>query len=348
MISTPALVAPSAGAAFEARTVEHRDLRDDDVLIDIKFAGICHSDIHQVREEWGSAIFPMVPGHEIAGVVSAVGDGVTKYKVGDRVGVGCMVDSCGECEFCKDGEEQFCSKGAVMTYNGKGYDGEPTKGGYAQQVVVSERFAVGIPDGIELDVAAPLLCAGITVWSPLKRWGAGPGKKVAVIGLGGLGHMAVKLAAALGAEVSVLSRTDAKKDDGEALGATHYHATGDEGVLEEPQGQLRPHHQHGERGPADADLHRPAAPARRHRERRTPAGNYDFAPGAVVGGSRVVAGSNIGGIPATAEMLAFCAEHGIGATIEKISADEVDAAYDRVVAGDVRYRFVIDTATINA
>ena len=136
MISTPALVAPSAGAAFEARTVEHRDLRDDDVLIDIRFAGICHSDIHQVREEWGSAIFPMVPGHEIAGVVSAVGDGVTKYQVGDRVGVGCMVDSCGECEFCKDGEEQFCSKGAVMTYNGKGYDGEPTKGGYAQQVVV--------------------------------------------------------------------------------------------------------------------------------------------------------------------------------------------------------------------
>ena len=348
MISTPALVAPSAGAAFEARTVEHRDLRDDDVLIDVKFAGICHSDIHQVREEWGSAIFPMVPGHEIAGVVSAVGDSVTKYKVGDRVGVGCMVDSCGECEFCKDGEEQFCSKGAVMTYNGKGYDGEPTKGGYAQQVVVSERFAVGIPDGIELDVAAPLLCAGITVWSPLKRWGAGPGKKVAVIGLGGLGHMAVKLAAALGAEVSVLSRTDAKKGDGEALGATHYHATGDEGVLK------------GLKGSFDLIINTVSAdlpmqtyigllrPLGVIANVGLPAGNYDFAPGAVVGGSRVVAGSNIGGIAATAEMLAFCAEHGIGATIEKISADEVDAAYDRVVAGDVRYRFVIDTATINA
>jgi len=238
LISTPALVAPSAGAAFEARTVEHRDLRDDDVLIDIRFAGICHSDIHQVREEWGSAIFPMVPGHEIAGVVSAVGDGVTKHKVGDRVGVGCMVDSCGECEFCKDGEEQFCSKGAVMTYNGTGYDGQPTRGGYAQQVVVSERFAVGIPDGIELDVAAPLLCAGITVWSPLKRWGAGPGKKVAVVGLGGLGHMAVKLAAAMGAEVSVLSRTDAKRVDSEALGATSFHATGDEGVLQSLKGSF--------------------------------------------------------------------------------------------------------------
>ncbi|KRC91837.1 alcohol dehydrogenase [Terrabacter sp. Root85] len=348
MISTPALVAPSAGATFEARTVEHRDLRDDDVLIDIKFAGICHSDIHQVREEWGSAIFPMVPGHEIAGVVSAVGDGVTKYQVGDRVGVGCMVDSCGECEFCKDGEEQFCSKGAVMTYNGKGYDGEPTKGGYAQQVVVSERFAVGIPDGIELDVAAPLLCAGITVWSPLKRWGAGPGKKVAVIGLGGLGHMAVKLAAAMGAEVSVLSRTDAKKGDGEALGATHYFATGDEGVLK------------GLKGTFDIIINTVSAdlpmqtyigllrPLGVIANVGLPTGNYDFAPGAVVGGSRVVAGSNIGGIPATAEMLAFCAEHGIGASVETISADEVDAAYDRVVAGDVRYRFVIDTATINA
>ena len=346
MITTPALVAPSAGARFEARSIEHRDLRDDDVLIDIQFAGICHSDIHQVREEWGSAIFPMVPGHEIAGIVSAVGDGVTKHKVGDRVGVGCMVDSCGECEFCKDGEEQFCAKGAVMTYNGKGYDGEPTKGGYAQQVVVSERFAVGIPDGIELDVAAPLLCAGITVWTPLKRWGAGPGKKVAVIGFGGLGHMAVKIAAALGAEVSVLSRTDAKKDDGAALGAEHYHATGDEGVLASLKGSF------------DIIINTVSAdlpmqtyigllrPLGVIANVGLPSGNYDFAPGAVVGRSRVVAGSTIGGIPATQEMLEFCAAHGIGATVETISADEVDAAYDRVVAGDVRYRFVIDTSTI--
>ncbi|MCU1537761.1 MAG: alcohol dehydrogenase [Humibacillus sp.] len=346
MISTSALVAPSAGAAFEARTVEHRDLRDDDVLIDIKFAGICHSDIHQVREEWGSAIFPMVPGHEIAGVVSAVGDGVTLHKVGDRVGVGCMVDSCGECEFCKDGQEQFCSKGSVATYNGKGYDGEETKGGYAQQVVVSERFAVPVPDGIELDVAAPLLCAGITVWSPLERWGAGPGKKVAVIGLGGLGHMAVKLAAAMGAEVSVLSRTDAKKADGEELGATHYYATGDEGVLK------------GLKGTFDIIINTVSAdlpmqtyigllrPLGVIANVGLPANNYDFAPGAVIGGSRVVAGSNIGGIPATAAMLAFCAEHGIGATIETITADEVDEAYDKVVAGDVRYRYVIDTSSI--
>ena len=204
MSTTHALIAASAGAALEPGTIERRDLRDDDVQIDVKFAGICHSDIHQVREEWGQAIFPMVPGHEIAGIVSAVGPGVTRYQVGDRVGVGCMVDSCGECEFCKDGEEQYCTKGAVMTYNGTGYDGEKTMGGYSQQVVVSERFTLGIPEGIELDAAAPLLCAGITTYSPLKRWGAGPGKKVAVIGMGGLGHMAVKIAAALGAEVTVL------------------------------------------------------------------------------------------------------------------------------------------------
>jgi uncharacterized zinc-type alcohol dehydrogenase-like protein len=233
-----------------------------------------------------------------------------------------------------------------MTYNGKGYDGEPTKGGYAQQVVVSERFAVGIPDGIELDVAAPLLCAGVTVWSPLKRWGAGPGKKVAVIGLGGLGHMAVKIAAALGAEVSVLSRTDAKKDDGAALGATHYYATGDEGVLPSLRGTF------------DIIINTVSAnlpmqtyigllrPLGVIANVGLPSGNYDFAPGVVIGRSRVVAGSNIGGIPATQEMLEFCAAHGIGATVETISADEVDAAYDRVVAGDVRYRFVIDTSTI--
>jgi uncharacterized zinc-type alcohol dehydrogenase-like protein len=348
MIATPALVAPSPGAPFEARTVEHRDLRDDDVLIDVRYAGICHSDIHQVREEWGKAIFPMVPGHEIAGIVSAVGDGVTRYRVGDRVGVGCMVDSCGECEFCKDGEEQFCTKGAVMTYNGRGYDGEPTKGGYARQVVVSERFAVGIPDGIELDVAAPLLCAGITVWSPLRRWGAGPGTKVAVIGLGGLGHMAVKLAVALGADVSVLSRTDAKKDDGLALGATSYHATSDADVLRELRSSF------------DLIINTVSAdlpmqtylgllrPLGVMANVGLPTGRYELTPGAVVGGSRVLAGSTIGGIPATQEMLDFCAEHGIGATIETISADEVDGAYERVVAGDVRYRFVIDTATIPA
>jgi len=346
-ITTEAIVAETPGAPFTTRTIEHRDLRDDDIVIDIAYAGICHSDIHQVREEWGRSIFPMVPGHEIAGTVAAVGSAVTKYKIGDRVGVGCMVDSCGECEYCKDGEEQFCEKGAVMTYNGRGYDGDPTYGGYAKQVVVSERFAVRIPEGIGLDEAAPLLCAGITTWTPLKRWGAGPGKKVAVVGLGGLGHMAVKFAHALGAEVTVLSRTDAKKDDALALGADHYIATSDPSIFRANKRSF------------DLIINSVSAslPMSSYLAMLKPMGamvnvgippeNYDFAAGSVVSGSKVLAGSNIGGIPATQEMLDFAAAHNLGASIETIAADQVDAAYDRVVAGDVHYRFVIDTSTIS-
>ncbi|MDN5895096.1 MAG: NAD(P)-dependent alcohol dehydrogenase [Nocardioides sp.] len=346
MPSTTALQAPSAGAPFEVAEIPVRDLRDDDILIDVKYAGICHSDIHQVREEWGTAIFPMTPGHEIAGVVSSVGAGVSRYKVGDRVGVGCMVDSCGECEFCKDGEEQFCTKGAVMTYNGRGYDGEETKGGYSQQVAVSERFVCSIPEGVGLDEAAPLLCAGITTWAPLKRWGVGPGSKVAVVGLGGLGHMGVKFAVALDADVTVLSRSDAKADDSRALGAVAHVATAD------------PENLKALRGTFDVVLNTVSADLEVHRyisllrplgvfaNVGMPTEAWSIRPSAVVGGSRVVAGSNIGGIQATQDMLDFCAAKGIGASIETIGAGDVDAAYERVVAGDVRYRFVIDTATI--
>jgi uncharacterized zinc-type alcohol dehydrogenase-like protein len=345
---TPALVVDAAGGPLKPSTIERRALRDDDVQIDVAFAGICHSDIHQVREEWGKAIFPMVPGHEIAGIVSAVGPAVTRYQVGDRVGVGCMVDSCGECEFCKDGEEQYCTKGSVATYNGRGYDGESTMGGYSQQVVVSERFTLAIPEGIELDVAAPLLCAGITTYSPLRRWGAGPGKKVAVIGMGGLGHMAVKLAAAMGAEVTVLSRTLGKQEDGKRLGATHYFATQDEAtftsnastfdlIINTVSADL----------PMDSymSLLRPLGALVNV---GLPSKPYQIAPSSVVGGSRALAGSAIGGIAQTQEMLDFCADHHIGAEIEIIGADEVNQAYDRVVSSDVRYRFVIDTATISA
>ncbi len=346
MITTPALVTPSAGAPFEAREIEHRDLRDDDVLIDIEFAGICHSDIHQGREEWGEAIFPMVPGHEIAGVVAAVGGAVTGHQVGDRVGVGCMVDSCGECEYCKDGQENFCARGAVMTYNGRGYDDEPTMGGYAQKVVVQEKFVCRIPEGIELDEAAPLLCAGITTWSPLRRFQAGPGKKVAVVGLGGLGHMAVKLAVAMGAEVTVLSRSDAKKDDGLAMGASDYIAT--EGadlkalrssfdiIINTVSADLKISSYLSMLKPMGALVNVGLPP-----------GQVQFHPGALTGGTKIFAGSNIGGIPATQEMLNFCAEHGIGATVERISADQVDQAWDKAVAGEVRFRYVIDTATIS-
>ncbi|MFF7519314.1 NAD(P)-dependent alcohol dehydrogenase [Streptomyces pseudovenezuelae] len=346
MTTVAAYAAPAAKAPLERTTIERRAVREHDVLIDIKFAGICHSDIHQAREGWGEAIFPMVPGHEIAGIVSEVGSGVTRYKVGDRVGVGCMVDSCGECENCKAGIEQHCVKGNVPTYNGIGKDGEPTYGGYSEKVVVDENYVVRIPEGLSLDEAAPLLCAGITTYSPLTKWGAGPGKKVAVIGLGGLGHMGVKIAHALGAEVTVLSQSLRKKDDGLKLGADHYYATSDANTFKELAGSF------------DLILSTVSAP-------------LDFGAylsllktgGALVnvgapeepialnlfsliGGNKTLAGSMIGGIAETQEMLDFCAEHGIGAEIEVIAASEINEAYERVVNSDVRYRFVIDTATI--
>ena len=316
------------------------------MLIDIKFAGICHSDIHQAREGWGEAIFPMVPGHEIAGVVSEVGPGVTKYQVGDRVGVGCLVDSCRECENCKAGQEQHCTGGGVGTYNAIGKDGEPTYGGYSEKVVVDENFVVGIPEGLSLDEAAPLLCAGITTYSPLKRWGAAPGKKVAVIGLGGLGHIGVKIAHALGAEVTVLSQSLRKKDDGLKLGADHYYATSDESTFKELAGSF------------DLILSTVSAPLNFGAYLGLlKAGGALVNVGApeepvslnlfsLIGGSKTLAGSAIGGIAETQEMLDFCAAHGIGAEIELIAASEINEAYERVVNSDVRYRFVIDTATI--
>ncbi|MGV9887278.1 NAD(P)-dependent alcohol dehydrogenase [Streptomyces sp. NPDC003395] len=347
-MTTPvaAYAAPAPKAPLERTTIERRAVGEHDVLIDIKFAGICHSDIHQAREGWGEAIFPMVPGHEIAGVVAEVGSGVTKYKVGDRVGVGCMVDSCRECENCKAGQEQYCTKGMVGTYNAVGKDGEPTYGGYAQKIVVDEDFVVRIPDGLSLDVAAPLLCAGITTYSPLKHWGAGPGKKVAVLGMGGLGHMGVKIAHALGAEVTVLSQSLRKKDDGLRLGADHYHATSDPKTFEELAGTF------------DLILSTVSAPLDFNAYLSLlKAGGALVNVGApeepislnlfsVIGGGKTLAGSMIGGIAETQEMLDFCAEHGFGAEIELIRADQINEAYERVLNSDVRYRFVIDTATI--
>ncbi|MFV0133974.1 NAD(P)-dependent alcohol dehydrogenase [Streptomyces sp. HMX87] len=347
MTTVAAYAAPAAKAPLERTTIERRAVGEHDVLIDIKFAGICHSDIHQVREGWGEAIFPMVPGHEIAGVVSEAGPGVTKFAVGDRVGVGCMVDSCRECENCRAGQEQYCTgSGMVGTYNAIGKDGEPTHGGYSQKIVVDENYVVRIPEGIALDEAAPLLCAGITTYSPLKHWNAGPGKKVAVLGMGGLGHMAVKLAHALGAEVTVLSQSLRKKDDGLRLGADHYYATSDPATFEQLAGTfdlivstvsapldfgaylglLR----------TDGALVNVGAP-------EEPISLNLFS---VIGGRKTLAGSMIGGIRETQEMLDFCAEHGIGAEIELIGAEEINDAYERVLGSDVRYRFVIDTATI--
>ncbi len=344
--SARALQAPSAKAPLEATTIERRALGEQDVAIDIKFCGICHSDIHQVEADWGRGLFPMVPGHEIAGIVTAVGSGVTRFAPGDRVGVGCFVDSCGTCDYCQAGEEQFCTKGVVATYNAKDYDGEPTYGGYSEHIVVTERFVVKIPDALELDVAAPLLCAGITMYSPLKRWGAGPGKQVAIVGMGGLGHVGVQIAAALGAEVTVLSQTLSKEQDGRRFGASDYHATSDKATFKTLRGRfdlivntvsanlpldaylglLKP-------GGAMVSVGLPVEPDKVH-------------AGSLIGRNRIYAGSNVGGLPETQEMLDFCAQHRVAPAIELIGADDVNSAYPRVTGSDVRYRFVIDTATL--
>ncbi|CAM5419144.1 alcohol dehydrogenase (NADP(+)) OS=Streptomyces alboniger OX=132473 GN=CP975_22170 PE=3 SV=1 [Streptomyces alboniger] len=341
-----AYAAPAANAPLERTTVPRRAVGEFDVLIDIKYAGICHSDIHQARDGWGEGIFPMVPGHEIAGVVAEVGPGVTKFAVGDRVGVGCMVDSCRECDNCKAGLEQYCVQGNIQTYNALDRNGDPTYGGYSTHIVVDEAFTVRIPEGISLDVAAPLLCAGITTYSPLKRWNAGPGKKVAVVGLGGLGHMAVKIAHALGAEVTVLSQSLRKKDDGLRLGADHYYATSDDATFEQLAGSF------------DMILSTVSAPLPLDKYLGLLRSEGAFvnvgAPEepvslnlfSVIGGGKTLAGSMIGGIAETQEMLDFCAEHGLGSEIELIRAEQVNEAYERVLASDVRYRFVIDAATI--
>jgi uncharacterized zinc-type alcohol dehydrogenase-like protein len=334
--------------AFQKTTIDRRELGPKDVLIEIKYAGICHSDIHTGRQEWSEIEYPFVPGHEIAGIVAEVGAEVTKHKVGDRVGVGCMVDSCRKCENCKKGLEQFCLNGSVSTYNGvnKYGTGERTQGGYSTHIVVTEDFVLKIPEGIALENAAPLLCAGITTYSPLRHWQAGPGKKVAVIGLGGLGHMTVKLAHAMGAEVTVLSRTLSKKDDGLKLGADHYYATEDEETFK----QLRRSFdliintvsakldvdKFLDLLAADGALVNVGAPPE-------PLSLNVFS---LIGGRRSFAGSLIGGIAETQEMLDFCAEQALSAEIELINADEIDKAWERVLSSDVRYRFVIDTATI--
>jgi uncharacterized zinc-type alcohol dehydrogenase-like protein len=345
MRTVTAFATPGPKAPFEKTTIERRDLGPNDVLIKIAFAGICHSDIHSARSEWAGIHFPLVPGHEIAGIVEEVGDGVAKYAVGDRVGVGCMVDSCRECENCLAGYEQYCLRGMVGTYGAIGVDGRYTDGGYSTHIVVDERFVLGIPEGIELDVAAPLLCAGITLYSPLKHWGAGPGKRLAIVGLGGLGHMGVKIAHALGAEVSVLSQSLSKQEDGKRLGADHYYATSDPATFSELAGTFDliistvsaplPLDAYLSLLRLDGTLVNVGAPPE-------PLSIQAFS---LISPRKSLAGSMIGGIAETQEMLNFCAAHGLGSEIEVISGEQIDAAYDRVVDSDVRYRFVIDTAT---
>ncbi|OAN43206.1 NAD(P)-dependent alcohol dehydrogenase [Microbacterium sp. H83] len=340
-----AYAAPSEAAPLEKTVIERRELGPHDVLIDIAFAGICHSDIHTVRGDWGPQSYPLAPGHEIAGTVAEVGSEVTRHAVGDRVGVGCLVNSCGECRNCLRGDEQFCSNGAVFTYGSPDRDGTVTQGGYSEQVVVTEAFVVRIPDALPLDAAAPLLCAGITTYSPLRHWTVGPGSRVAVVGLGGLGHMGVQIAHALGAEVTVLSQTLSKKDDGLRLGADHYYATSDRETFRSLRSSF------------DVILNTVSAPV----DLRSylslldvggsmvcvgaPAEPLPVNVSSLIGGRRSLAGSNIGGIAETQEMLDFCAEHGITAEIEVIPASQINEAYERVLASDVRYRFVIDGST---
>ncbi|MEU1207639.1 NAD(P)-dependent alcohol dehydrogenase [Nocardia sp. NPDC005825] len=350
MSTATAYAVNTPDGSFEKVAIERRELGPHDVLIDVKYAGICHSDIHTARNEWHGTAYPCVPGHEIAGIVAAVGSEVTRHRVGDRVGVGCLVGSCGECESCEAGEQQYCTRGAVWTYNSpvpaEQQAGGRTLGGYSTQIVVTEGFVLSIPEGIGLDVAAPLLCAGITLFSPLRHWNAGPGKRVAIIGMGGLGHIGVKIAAAMGAEVTVLSHSLSKQEDGRRFGAHHYYATGDRATFK----QLR--------GTFDLIINTVSAdlPIEDYLKLLRLDGSlvalglpdqpYSIRASVLAGFRRSLSGSMIGGIAQTQEMLDFCAEHGIGAEIEVIPADRIDDAYERVIASDVRYRFVIDAATM--
>jgi len=341
-----AYAAPSATEPLVPTTIERRELGPLDVLIEIAYAGICHSDIHTVRGEWGDIAYPQVVGHEIVGTVTGIGDQVTLHAVGDRVGVGCMVNSCRECENCLAGEEQYCLKGNTQTYASVDRDGTITQGGYSTHIVVVEDFVLKVPEAIPFEAAAPLLCAGVTTYSPLRHWNAGPHSRVAVVGLGGLGHMAVQLAHAMGAEVTVLSQTLSKRDDGLRLGADAYYATSDPETFRRLRNRF------------DLIVNTVSAPL--HMDDYLALLRLD---GTLVnvgappeplpvrvfrlfGNRRSFAGSGIGSIRETQEMLDFCAEHGIAPEVEVIEAAQVNDAYERVLASDVRYRFVIDAATI--
>jgi len=336
----------AAGSALVSHEFERRDLGAHDVALDIKYAGICHSDIHQVAEEWGPAIFPMVPGHEIAGIVTSIGSAVTKFSVGDKIGVGVFVDSCRTCSSCTQGLQQYCVEGMTGTYNGLERDGKTVAlGGYSNNFVINQDYAVHIPDNLALEGVAPLLCAGITLYSPIKHWNVGPGMKVAVMGLGGLGHMGVKFAVAMGAEVTVLSHSPTKKADALAMGAHHFVSTKDpesltslaktfDLILNTVSAEL-------EIGDylnllkLDGTLVVIGLPGK----------PYQVHVGTLLNGRRSIAGSMIGGIAEMQEMLDYCGEKSIVSDVEVIQASYINEAYKRTVASDVKYRFVIDAAT---
>jgi uncharacterized zinc-type alcohol dehydrogenase-like protein len=344
---TKAYAAPTAGAPLEPMEIERRDLRPHDILIDIKFTGICHTDIHQANEHWGQSIFPMVPGHEIAGVVTEVGGAVTKFAVGDHAGVGCFVDSCRECENCKAGLEQYCTGHMAVTYNGREADQQtPTYGGYSSAIVVDENYALMIPASLGLDVAAPLMCAGISLYSPLHNWGAGPGVRVGIVGLGGLGHMGVKIAHAMGAEVTLISHSPNKEADALRLGADHFLLSTDKEAMKAARYSF------------DLIINTVAVQIDLDRYMSLlaldgtmvmvgiPEEALSLRTFTLIAGRRSLTGSNIGGIKETQEMLNFCAEHGFGSDVEIIDIKDVNTAWERVINSDVKYRFVIDASTL--
>ena len=347
MPSTKSYAAQGATTPLAPWTIIRRDPNPNDVQIEILFCGICHSDLHTARNEWHGTVYPCVPGHEIVGRVTAIGSEVKKFKVGDTAGIGCLVDSCRECDNCKDGLEQFCANGMVGTYNGNEKDGSGnTYGGYSKSIVVHEDFVLHISDKLPLEAVAPLLCAGITTYSPLRHWKIGKGHKVAVLGLGGLGHMGVKLAAAMGADVTMLSHTASKEKDAMRLGANHFVLTSDAEQVKKVMGSFdfildtvsADHDYNFYLGLLRTNgvmvcVGAPPSPA------QIPAFNLIF-------GRKSVAGSLIGGIPETQEMLDYCAEHNIVSDVEVIAMKDINEAYERMLKGDVRYRFVIDMATL--
>lgn len=339
-------------AAYKAKeelkpfTFERRELRAKDVALDVTYAGICHSDIHQAREEWGPSIFPMVPGHEIVGTVTSVGSAVTRFKVGDRIGVGVFVDSCRSCEACKRGLQNYCFEGMTGTYNGYERDGKTVaQGGYSNRFVIDEDYAVHVPTNLDLKGVAPLMCAGITLYSPLRHWGATKGKKVGIIGLGGLGHMGVKFSVALGAETTVFSHSPAKEADAKKMGAHHFIATKDPEAL----ANIKERYDlilNTVSAEIDLDPYLSLLKLDGTLVMIGLSGKpYPIKAGTLLDGRRSLAGSMIGGMPELQEMLDFCGTHNIVSDVEVINASYINKAYDRTVASDVKYRFVIDAST---
>jgi len=346
MLQVRALATGGPGEPFRRVTIERRDVGPRDVLIDIAYCGVCHSDVSYARDEWGRTLFPLVPGHEMAGVISAVGTGVSRFAPGDHAGVGCLVQTCGVCSSCLSGYEQHCNGQRVSTYSSRDSQGQPTYGGYSEKIVVDEAFAVQIPASLPLQNAAPLLCAGITTFSPLTRWGTGPGTRVGIVGFGGLGHVAVQISQALGARTTVFDLDPGKRDDALRLGAASYITTADTGTFTELARSL--------------DLIICTVPASLDLDAYlgmldvsgtfvmigVPGGRLNLDPFSLIVNQRAIAGSRIGGLGETQEMLNFCAKHSIGAEVEIIGADDVGAAYERLQAGDVRFRFCLDISTI--